>query len=284
MTPITAATLQIEVSAGEGELRAGTDHPLAGPFRVGLLHGRPPGTWGFLAVAVQPHPKVLGAFVDTPGNRLLFFPGASTYLNGSQFGLGNKEFLLDHITIEGPHTRGRYGSHVALRAIGGRQHRTGGWSTRVRAGWLVPWFTMLAPGLDDFQPLPKRLLINFTTRRPDLQRFADEMIGGGTVALAPMPALAEAPNFLQVDVWVGRWVGWEASRAEVLPWAYKGGVVVGAPEGGQEVDTVAATAHLAADLGISAIVSMPTGTVDHPRFLRLRVPVTRRAGRIQANP
>jgi hypothetical protein len=117
-------TLEMEFGLGEGIAQVSADHPLVAPFRRSIETGKPTGAWRYLLYQNGPGaPYVIGAFGLTPGDRLLFFPGASTVIRTDD---PNAEFnghRLDHVTLDPADIDSAHASHVAVFAPKGKKSR-----------------------------------------------------------------------------------------------------------------------------------------------------------------
>src|SRR5438477_13146498 len=87
---------------GVGTLEVEPDHALVSPWRVAMRDGRPPGHahWLIALDQVTGLCKLLGSFVHTAGDRLLYFPGASIEIHEKDGALPRGK--LDHITLDPP--------------------------------------------------------------------------------------------------------------------------------------------------------------------------------------
>ena len=224
-------TLVVTYSNGTGVLRATADHPIISPLRLAIEQGKPPGKWTWLGVraATTGLCKILGTFVFSVGGRLLFFPGGSAVL---EEGRGDFDSLrVDHLTLDPPNSKGRYRSHIAVFAPKGKKSRGIGYSACPPKGHLLPWFSLLAPTLDEFETLPKRLEVTFRPPRPDVKGFAADLFSGTPIEMAPMPATDFRTTFFQLDIWAGLTRAWRDQRSRPIAWAYKPEIVAKAPAG-----------------------------------------------------
>ena len=256
-------TLSITVPEGHGKLTVDSDHPLVSPLRVAILKGRPPGKWFWFAVLDQAtgECRVLGSFVHSPGDRLLFFAGASILVSCDRSNL--QPGRLDHLTLDPPTPKGTQKSHVALLdGVRGSKY-----TSRPPDGHLFPWFTLLAPTLGDFAELPAELSTTFAPPRPDVLGFAHDLIRGPGLALAPLPTGC-SDSFLQLDVWVGRTKDWRSLSSRPLAWAYKPDLVSNAPPGQQNINVIAQQVEFEPSVGLTLLCSRPRGNVAEAHILR----------------
>jgi hypothetical protein len=256
-------TLCATFSGGIGTLEVGPDHPLIGPWRVAILEGRPTGQWFWFAVHDQLKGacRVLGSFVHTPGDRLLYFPGAavSIHADGEQLARSH----MDHITLDPPTPKGRHRSHVAL-SEGSRGNKYG---SRPPQGHLQPWFSLLTPNLDNFTTMPAELRVSFPPPRPDVQNFARDLLKGPGLRVIPLPP-GGPDAFLQMDVWVGRVSDWQSLRARPLSWPYKREIVLDAPSDSQRVDVIEQNVEFATSVGLRILCLRPRGRLAGAHILR----------------
>ena len=188
----------MEFSLGKGELRADESHPLAAPFRHAMSTGKPPDPWTFL-LTKDPSTQVshvLGTFMHTskPGDRVLFFPGGRFWLD--DVGGWPARFVgkqVNHVTLDPPGKPRAHSSHIALYDLPKKESRGLGFTTKVRGGYLIPWFSLLVPKVSFFKPLPALLDVRFQSVRTDWDRFSQRLLAqGGTRAVAvPDPTLAQ---------------------------------------------------------------------------------------------
>jgi hypothetical protein len=108
---------------------------------------------------------------------------------------------LDRLALDPPDPKGRHRSHVAVFGLPIEDSRGLGWRTTPPPGFLVPWFTLLAHDLDEFELLPEKLIVQFPPLRPDLSEFANELMRGPHLAHAPAPPASTTHTFFQFDVW-----------------------------------------------------------------------------------
>ena len=127
---------------------------------------------------------------------------------------------LDHLTLDRPDPKGRHWSHVAVFGLPHNKSRGLKYYTTPPPGFLIPWFTLLAPGLEEFELLPEKLIIKFPPPRPDLSEFAKDLMGGPKLAHAPAPTASTTRTCFQFDVWAGREFGWQQRGSRALAGAY----------------------------------------------------------------
>jgi len=269
MSKPTPLTLVMSLP-GTGSLNVQPDHPLVIPLRLAMEQGRPPGSWSWAAFAEEDPDrlKVIGAFVHSPGDRILFFPGASIYISTDEETSPFNDRRLDHLALDPPGPKGRHRSHVAVFGLPIEGSRGLSYRTTPPLGLLVPWFTLLAPDLKGFELLPEKLSVEFPPPRPDLSEFAKELMGGPGLALAPAPTALTTRSFFQFDIWVGRGSGWKQLGSRALAWAYKREVVKGAPTGSQEIRIVQLDVDLSSEVGVRIVASRPAGQLGSARLLR----------------
>jgi hypothetical protein len=156
-------TLGATFPFGSGTLEATPEHPLLTPLRSAIVAGKPPGRWAWLAVQdvfIGVY-KLLGSFVHSPGDRLLFFPGAEAVVVPGEQDERFDEKRIDHLTLDPPDAKGRHRSHVAVFGIPGKESRGVDYSTKPPEGLLVPWFTLVCDTLAGFEILPRELKVTF---------------------------------------------------------------------------------------------------------------------------
>jgi hypothetical protein len=178
---------------------------------------------------------------------------------------------LDHLALDPPDPQGRHRSHVAVFWVPIEDSRGLGYRTTPPPGLLIPWFTLLAPGLEEFELLPEKLIIKFPPPRPDLNEFAKDLMGGPKLAHAPAPTASTTRTFFQFDVWAGREFGWQQRGSRPLAWAYKPEVVKDAPTGSQQVHTIELNIDLSPEVGVRIVASRPAGQLVAARLLRPRL-------------
>ena len=110
--------LILKFSEGAGELTADITHPAVAAFRRGMEEGKPTGTWHYLIVHDQPYLQrtIVGTFVKTPKDRILFFPGASIAIETDDPTARFNGKRLDHITADPPKAV-KASSHVAVQDL-----------------------------------------------------------------------------------------------------------------------------------------------------------------------
>ena len=257
-------------SAGIGQLEVGLGHPLAGAFRKTIETGKPPGRWKFFLVEdlADLAPIVVGTFVHTPGNRLLFFPGGSTKITTDDPHDQFSGKRLDHITLDPSVKPGRHASHVAVLGLTHEKSRGLNYTTRPPAGYGVPWFSLLVPDLRGYHQLPKQLKIHFPRSRPDGSRFGEQLLSNGGLGFVPLPSHPGSPSYIQFDIWAGRGAGWERLGDKPLSWPYKPELVANAPRGLQAVQVNRLSMGFSPTLGIVVNVCRPIGQLRGSKSLR----------------
>jgi hypothetical protein len=270
-------TLNLTFSSGDGELVVGCDHPLVGAFRRAIETGRPPGAWRYLLAYNQSSdvPVVLGTLVHTVGDRLLFFPAAQVTLDGENLYEPFIGRVLDHLTLDPPDPGSGSRSHVAVVGVPKDRSRGVGFRTVPPPGTMIPWFSLLTPGLDGFPVLPKELSVTFPPPRPDVGSFGDRLCTAGGLTVAPLPEARGNPNFLQVDVWVGRGPAWKALKTRPLAWSYKPELVRNPPPGTQDVQVAAGDLEFSRVVGVRLLALRPQGTLGSSHILRPRLDAER---------
>lgn len=265
-------TLRLTSEAGRGELTVEADHPLVAALRCAVEEGKPPGRWAYVVVQTEadPAPLVIGTLVHTVGDRILFFPASPTEVTGGSRP-GDARFggtQLDHVTLDPPDAQGRYSSHMAVR--GTPQHPSRGLRYRTRAplGSMLPWFTLLHQSLDSFPLLPRLLLLHFPQIRPDLERFAEEVMHTRGMVATRVPEPNAEPSFCQIEFWVGRGTAWQALNSRLLAWAYIPEIVEDAPRPQQETTLTSVDIGLAPEVGVRIICGRPQGRLKSPRIVR----------------
>jgi hypothetical protein len=256
-------TLCATFSGGIGTLEVGPEHPLVSPWRVAIHKGRPPGQWFWFAVRNQLKgtSSVLGSFVHTPGDRLLYFPGGVVDIHADGKQLSRNR--MDHLTLDPPTPKGRHNSHVAL-SEGSRGDKYG---SRPPHGHLQPWFSLLTPTIDNFTIMPAELRVSFPPPRPDVQSFARDLLKGPGLRVIPL-APGGPHTFFQMDVWVGRVSDWQSQRVRPLSWAYKREIVSDAPSDSQRVDVIEQNVEFATSVGLRILCLRPRGRVAGAHILR----------------
>ncbi len=261
-------------SIGEGHLEVGPDHLLAAPFRQAMVAGKPPGRAVFLVCTERDPPsnRVVGAFVHTPGNRLVFFPGAALILAEDD---GSGQFVgrqLEHLTLDPPKSKDRHPTHIVVSGSGKAETHGYGYTTSPPQGYNVPWFSILAPSLQPFPKLPRKLAVVFPALRKDTTKFAYELLRGHGSAFLELPLAKHVNNYLQLDVWAGRGADWEGKKVKPLSWAYKPELVSDPPVGSQKVDVNQLEAiSFLPDAGIRVLALRPKGKVRGLHILRARL-------------
>lgn len=253
-------TLVATFPFGSGTLEATPEHPLLTPLRLAIVAGKPPGRWAWFAVqeAFIGVFKLIGSFVHSPGDRLLFFPGAEVLVIPGKQDERFNEKRIDHLTLDPPDVKGRHKSHVAVFGIPGKDSRGINYSTKPPEGLLVPWFTLVSDTLAGFETLPSELRVTFPPPRPDVQSFGQELLGGIGFQAMPLPT-GVGPNFFQLDVWAGRGREWKGLGARPLAWAYKAELVADAPAEHQQIQVVQLDIEFSDSVGLRVQCSRPGG-------------------------
>jgi hypothetical protein len=231
-------------------------------LKVAILEGRPPGQWlWFAACELNSRCSVIGSFVHTPGDRLLYFPGAAVSIERDGRDVSGSR--MDHLTLDPPTPKGRHSSHVAL-SEGARGNKYG---SRPPHGHLMPWFSLLTPNLDQFPTMPAELKVSFPPPRPDVQSFGRDLLNGPGLRVIRL-AQGAADKFFQMDVWVGRVHDWQLLRAHPLSWAYKSELVSDAPSDSQRVDFIQQDVEFATSIGLRIFCLRPRGRLAGLHILR----------------
>ena len=246
-----------------GTLRVAPDHAIASSFRAAIEDHQLTGAWWYFVLCDAGTPRVLGAFVSTPGGRLLYCPTVHMAVSPPPY-FSNELNPLAHITLE-QRERGTYSSHLKG---GADRHHEGSYRTVPPAGLLVPWFTLLLPNASELPVLPQLLVIDFTRAESDLARFGADTMRSGGVSLLPIPTANEGiPTFLQVDVWAGMTNEWQSLGSRPIAWAYKPDVVRNPPAGQQQVVARSIDVRFSDSSGVRVIVSRPSGELTGSRIL-----------------
>jgi hypothetical protein len=232
------ARITREVEGGEVAIRpaTGPDHPLVRAFKASLIRGKPPEDWRLVVVhdRVGEPPIIIGTFVRTLGNRLLYFSAANLrlgkWIKGE--GVGNIEgALLDHVTLDPPRSGVRREGHLTLLEREGRDRHVWRFRTQPRDGWHY-WFSLLAPTIDELPRLPALISLVFSSGRADLrERYPDFAIRGGLSGMEMPPLPASDNSFVQLDVWVGEPDATkEATELRPIPFVREAWIVQEGPE------------------------------------------------------
>lgn len=261
---------QLTIAEGDGETHADLNHPLAAPLKHGASTGKPSsGPWHYVCVRHPDGnpPTVIGAMMNTVGNRLLFFPG-STVNFGMTDSLGRfAGKRLDHLTLDPP-KKGKWTSHMTLFE-GNRREKHGLKNTATeRPGFMLPWLTMFVPDLSGFHALPSKLTMSLDWPSSDLIRYARETIGTHyrQCAVVDAPPEPNGGGFWQVDFLVGQGTDWR--ERSFYPVQYVGGeefVQYTEPTEGRVAGVM--ISELILGLGVIIIVTRPTGTVSGSNFI-----------------
>lgn len=252
--------LSLTFGRGVGELKVGPDHPLTRCFMHNILKGKSPGSSSYLFVEDVPKlpPIVVGTFVHTPGDRVLFCPGADFKITTSDPTSALNEKTLDHVTLEGPNNQGKYSSHFAVLALdkspGSR------YKSAPIAGYMLSWFSLITPNLDGFWRMPQRLIIEFPPPRPDVRRFAKDFGGLGHSNICPLPPDPKVESsYFKFDISVARGDQWRELTSQVFGW----GPV---PE-----NVITQYIELSHNLGIRIHITRPLGHLESRHILRPRL-------------
>jgi hypothetical protein len=152
-------TLVLKYSHGVGELNADLTHPVAAAFRRGMEEGQLTGSWRFLVLKADPSPRlILGTFVRTRRDRILFFPGGTAIVSTDDPTAKFYARHLGHITLDPQRTQ-TSASHFASRGLPPKHSRGLEYRTTPPPGHMVPWFSLLLPDLEGLSVLPKTLSI-----------------------------------------------------------------------------------------------------------------------------
>src|ERR1700688_791965 len=259
--------LEFLFQPGYGEISAEPDHPLIAPLRLAIEAGRPPERWSWAVFGEH----VVGSFVHSEGNRLLFFPSGINHLADGTLGRFYR-MRLDHLSLDPPDTKGRHRSHVAVFGLSPQESRGLASWIKPSAGKLPLWFSFVAPDLAGFPLVPRKLTVSFRNPRPQSADFAKQLVGVFTTAYAPVPEPIGEPNYFQFDVWAGRgptWA-WKGFRAGPLSWDGIRGVK-SAPPGTRRSRVVPLSVEISTKAGVHIVASRPAGEVDGHYFWRPRL-------------
>jgi hypothetical protein len=168
------------------------------------------------------------------------------------------EKRIDHLTLDPPHAKGSYRSHVAVFGLPKKDSRGISYSTKPPPGLLVPWFALVADTLAGVTILPSLLTVTFPPPRPDIERFGGELLRGLGLKYMPLPIGANS-SFFQLDVWAGRGHGWKGQGARPLAWAYKAELIADPPAGTQQLQIVQLDIDFSDAVGLRLLCSRPGG-------------------------
>jgi hypothetical protein len=265
-------SLHFRFSVGDEELRVPVSHPAFAAFRRGMEDGQLTGTWRFLLASIPPArlPTIVGTVVETPNGRFLYFPGAaievSTETQGSRF---EQYRPLDHVTLDQPKSNGEYRSHIAVSGLPANNKSRGAeYRSHVTPGYLLPWFSLLVPALDEFVRIPGHLWVEFPPPRRDVEAFGKQLMANGGMIHVPLPTASSSDHYIQFDVWVGHGADWQSRRVQFLPWSSKLGILTREEELGAKIHCASVDQVFGPESGIRVCACQPLGELREPRILR----------------
>jgi hypothetical protein len=236
-----------------------------------MEEGQLTGSWRFLVLKEDSGvpPLILGTFVRTPRDRVLFFPGGKSVLITDDPTVKFYARHLDHITLD-PHRTATAAFHVASRGFPPEQSRGLEYRTTPPPGQMVYWFSLLLPSLEGLSVFPNALSITFPPPRGNIDEFCARLMDDGGYSEMDLLAPPEgAASFLQFDIWVGRGIGWRDLGSHPLPWALFDEIVEDA--GPQRLQGTRTAIPFADDLGVVVFACRPIGTLSTARLLRARL-------------
>ncbi len=186
-----------------------SDSAIARPYRRLVEDGVDPGSISYLLIPsiASSQYKILGALCETPGQRLLFFPGCHVRRLNSVFSRKSAstgktlQGIVDHITFEVKNRK----SHITEVLSNGKRRVALELPRRREVGRkLNAWFGMTVRSVDLFDSVPGRLWfsskcpVSDSDRRLDLFRKA-----GKSSRVSTLPVASPANDtFLQVNFFV----------------------------------------------------------------------------------
>ena len=183
---------------------------IARPYRRLLQEGADPGIISYILVrsSTNTPSRVLGTVCETPGNRLLFFPGCSGRVLRGHFNRQSRSAyrplkgIIDHLTFDIFSCRGHM---TEVRTSGRREAIIG--LTRRRpevAEKLYGWFGITIRSLDSLEIAPRRLWFVAECPASDVERRRALFQTVGTVSrVFSVEIPAVAPDyFIQVNFFV----------------------------------------------------------------------------------
>lgn len=178
-------------------------HPVVAAFRRGIEEGQLTGCWRFLLTADEssPAPAVVGTFVQTPRGRFLYFSGAAIEVSTGNENGPFENYQLDHLTLDPPSKKGHYRSHIAVRGLPEGQSRGLDYRAPIPPDYLLPWFSLLLPGLEGLAVLPAHLYVEFPSPRADLRTYGEQLMDNGGIIHRPLPARPPEVHYIQFDIW-----------------------------------------------------------------------------------
>ncbi len=265
-------SLHFRLSSGSGELKVPFTHPVVAAFRRGIEEGQLTGTWRFLLTTdtASTTPTMVGAFVETPKGRFLYFPGAEIEVSTGTRDTRFEDYALDHLTLDPPKNRHYYRSHIAVRGLPERDSRGLDYRASASPGFLFPWFSLLLPGLHGFATLPAHLYVEFPSPRSDLETYGQQLMANGGMIHLPLPAPPPSIHYIQFDIWVGHGQNWRDRQSRPIAWAYKPEIVADAPPGRQDIQVRTVDTDFRPGFGIRIMVYRPRGRLLGARILRPR--------------
>lgn len=251
----------------------GLDHPLISPFRAAVTEGRVTGAWHYYTIIDDPsdRPCVIGSFVHTPGNRLLFFPGGAIMfgrLDPSSKLAGKR---IDHLTLDMP-DRGRWKSHVTMCGSptnSKRQDRGLNCRGKRMSGQMFHWFSICASDLSIFEELPEQIALSFEAPRPDVGRFCEQALGNyrGHSTVTLPKAHGGSKTFTQIEFWVGNGSSWQDLAA--APVWFDGTADIKYHEAPNTPHIITRTEiGFTPDLGVCAFLTRRRGELSHSLIMR----------------
>jgi len=265
----------MHISGGMGKLRVRSDHPIAVAFHHGIVKGKPIRSWKYLLLKDDPSALrlVIGTFVYTLGDRVLYFPGGFVTLDTDSPAKRFNGTRLDHLTCDPP-VGSKFTSHVAVYGLPKKKSRGLSYSSFPPSGYMFPWFSLVIPNTRGFCILPARLAVEFQAPKSDvLRRFEHLTRELDGYELTPLPPTkGTGPSYIQFDVWIGRGKKWRELQRRPLAWAYKPEIVMYPLVGKQTLTAAQVLFDFGSDLGLAVLVTRPLGTLlGPPRILRPKI-------------
>lgn len=208
----TTVSLHLHIDLNEkgvGELED-SNSAIARPYRRLLQDGTDPGVISYILVRspMNTPSRVLGTICETPGNRLLFFPGCTGRVLQGHFSQQLQNAyrplagIIDHLTFD----ISSCSSHMTDAETSSKRKVVSGLTRRRPevAEKLYGWFGIIMRSLNSLEIAPGRLWFGAECPASDVKRRRSLFRTAGTVSRVSSVDIPEVPpdSFIQVNFFV----------------------------------------------------------------------------------
>lgn len=138
-------------------------------------------------------------------------------------------------------------------------------SHHARAGYLIPWFSIMLPNVvDHLRLVPEELSIKFPPVRRD-EHYPAQLVGDGRWLVVDGNEPPGAPCLVQFDVWAGMRPQWTEDAWNYLPIPHLLGI---GDDEGSDIRHRSIGVRVSDDCGVVVIMSWVPGQLDRPGILR----------------